>query len=69
MFVSPLNECDSYCYGSPGEIEQRAKFDVAMGEMCRAHGTIYAAGDFSMFMMVKYASTAPCCARKWFHRV
>ena len=48
VFVSPLNECDSYCYGSPGEIEQRAKFDVAMGELCKANGTLYAAGGFSM---------------------
>jgi len=48
VFVSPLNECGSYCYGSPGEIEQRAKFDVAMGERCKTHGTLYAAGGFSM---------------------
>lgn len=48
VFVTPLNECDGPCYGSPGEIEQRAKFDTALGQMCRDNGTIYAAGGFSM---------------------
>lgn len=48
VFVTPLNECDGPCYGSPGEIEQRAKFDAALGAMCKQHGTIYAAGGFSM---------------------
>lgn len=48
VFVTPLNECDNYCYGSPGEIEERAKFDAALGAMCKQHGTIYAAGGFSM---------------------
>lgn len=48
VFVSPLNECDSWCYGTPAEIESRAKFDNALADMCRANGTVYAAGGFSM---------------------
>lgn len=48
VFVSPLNECDSWCYGTPAEIESRAKFDNQLADMCRANGTVYAAGGFSM---------------------
>jgi len=48
VFVSPLNECDNWCYGSPAEIESRAKFDGALAAMCKANGTIYAGGGFSM---------------------
>ncbi len=48
VFVSPLNECDNWCYGSPGEIQARANFDAALAAMCKANGTIYAGGGFSM---------------------
>lgn len=48
VFVSPLNECDNWCYGSPAEIESRAKFDAALAAMCKASGTVYAGGGFSM---------------------
>jgi len=48
VFVSPLNECDNWCYGSPAEIESRAKFDAALAQMCRDKGTVYAGGGFSM---------------------
>ena len=48
IFVSPLNECDNWCYGSPGEIQARANFDAALAAMCKANGTIYAGGGFSM---------------------
>lgn len=48
VFVSPLNECDNWCYGSVAEIEARAKFDTELARMCKANGTIYASGGFSM---------------------
>ena len=48
VFVSPLNECDNWCYGSPAEIQARANFDAALAAMCKANGTIYAGGGFSM---------------------
>jgi len=48
VFVSPLNECDNWCYGSPGEIQARAMFDTQLAAMCKANGTIYAGGGFSM---------------------
>ena len=48
VFVSPLNECDNWCYGSPGEIQARAIFDSQLAAMCKANGTIYAGGGFSM---------------------
>lgn len=48
VFVSPLNECDNWCYGTVAEIEARAKFDTELARMCKASGTIYASGGFSM---------------------
>lgn len=48
VFVTPLNECDAWCYGTPAEIESRARFDTELARMCRDKGTIYAAGGFSM---------------------
>ena len=66
VFVSPLNECDSFCYGSPAEIEQRARFDVTLGEMCRQHGTLYAAGGFSMGTP-DFTNAAICDAMRQFY--
>lgn len=48
VFVSPLNEGDNWGYDSPSQIESRARFDGALAQMCKAQGTIYAGGGFSM---------------------
>jgi len=48
VYLTPLNECDVICYGSPGEIAQRAAWDRDMWRKMRARGRRYAGGGFSV---------------------
>ena len=48
VYLTPLNECDVICYGSPGEIAARAAWDRDMWRKMRARGRKYAGGGFSV---------------------
>lgn len=48
VYLTPLNECDVICYGSPDEIARRATWDKDMWGMMKAAGRKYAGGGFSM---------------------
>jgi len=48
VYLTPLNECDVICYGSPGEIAQRAAWDRDMWHKMKARGRKYAGGGFSV---------------------
>jgi len=48
VYLTPLNECDVICYGSPGEISSRAAWDKDMWAMMKAAGRRYAGGGFSV---------------------
>lgn len=48
VYLTPLNECDVICYGSPEEIARRAAYDREMWAKMKARGRKYAGGGFSM---------------------
>lgn len=48
VYLTPLNECDVICYGSPGEIAARAAWDRDMWRKMKARGRRYAGGGFSV---------------------
>lgn len=48
VYLTPLNECDVICYGSPEEIARRAAWDRDMWRKMAARGRKYAGGGFSV---------------------
>ncbi len=48
VYLTPLNECDVICYGSPDEIARRAAWDRDMWRKMKARGRRYAGGGFSV---------------------
>ena len=48
VYLTPLNECDVICYGSPEEIARRAGYDREMWRKMKARGRKYAGGGFSV---------------------
>jgi hypothetical protein len=48
VYLTPLNECDVICYGSPDEIARRAAWDRDMWRKMRDRGRRYAGGGFSV---------------------
>mgnify|MGYP006347156015 FL=1 len=67
VYLTPLNECDVICYGSPDEIARRAAWDKDMWGMMKAAGRKYAGGGFSMGTP-DYAKQEICDAMRAFYK-